>query len=120
MEIATQLAPGPIADDWGIRLTVSHVEFVGLDGTGIADWRARRAPLGMSACQYRKFCDSLFSAADDDEVTDLDARLKGSAAALYSGRHKSLPVAWPDFVSSLTQALGRTPAPSERDHWQNV
>ena len=113
MEIATQLAPAPIADDSGIRLTVSHVEFVGLDGRGIADWRARRAPLGMSAYQYRLFCRSLFLAAQADRMKDLDARLKGSAAAFYSGRHKSLPMTWSEFVNSLAQALGRTPTPSE-------
>jgi len=117
MEIATQLAPTPIADDSGIRLTVSHVEFVGLDGRGIADWRARRAPLGMSTYQYRLFCRSLFLAVRADRLQDqdLDARLKGSAAAFYSGRHKSLPMTWSEFVKSLQQALRRTPTPSELD-----
>lgn len=113
MEIATQLAPAPIADDSGIRLTVSHVEFVGLDGRGIADWRSRRAPLGMSAYQYRLFCRSLFLAARADRLKDLDARLKGSAAAFYSGRHKSLPTTWLEFANSLTQALRRAPTASE-------
>jgi hypothetical protein len=50
---------------WGPHGTFSHVEFVGLDGRGIAGWRARRAPLGMSAYQYRLFCRSLFIAARD-------------------------------------------------------
>ena len=113
MEIAAQLAPVPIADDSGIRLTVSHVEFVGLDGRGIADWRSRRAPLGMSAYQYRLFCRSLFLAARADGLKDLDARLKGSSAVFYSGRHKSLPITWSEFKNSLTQALGRQPTPSE-------
>ena len=115
MEIATQLAPAPIADDSGIRLTVSHVEFIGLDARAVADWRARRAPLGMSAYQYRLFCRSLFLAARADRLKDLDARLKGSAAAFYSGRHKSLPATWPEFVNGLTHALGRAPTPSEVD-----
>ena len=113
MEIATQLAPAPIADDSGIQLTASHVEFVGLDGRSIADWRSRRAPLGMSAYQYRLFCRSLFLAVRADRLIDLDVRLKGSAAAFYSGRHKSLPRTWPEFASSLTQALGRQPTSSE-------
>lgn len=116
MEIATQLAPPPIVDDSGIRLSVSHVEFVGIDGRDIADWRARRAPLGMSAYQYRQFCESLFSAAQADGLKDLDARLKGSAAAFYSGRHKSLPATWLEFENSLKQALGGTPpTPSDLD-----
>ncbi len=113
MEIATQLAPVPIADDSGIRLTVSHVEFVGLDGRDIADWRSRRAPLGMSAYHYRLFCRSLFLAVRADRLSDLDARLKGSSAVFYSGRHKSLPITWPDFENSLTQALRRKPTPPE-------
>lgn len=117
MEIAAQLAPVPIADDWGIRLAVSHVEFLGLKGRHIADWRARRAPLGMSAYQYREFCDELFLAAQADGLQNknLDARLKGSAAAFYSGRHKSLPTAWSDFVKALADLLQRTPTPSELD-----
>ena len=99
----------------GIRLAVSHVEFAGLDGIGIADWRSRRAPLGMSAYKYRLFCRSLFLAAQKDRLQDLDARLKGSAAAFYSGRHKSLPMTSSEFVNSLTQALGRKPTSSELD-----
>lgn len=113
MKIASQLAPAPIADDSGIRLSVAHVEFVGLDGRGVADWRSRRAPLGMSPYQYRLFCRSLFLAARADRLQDLDVRLKGSAAAFYSGRHKSLPRTVPEFASSLTQALGRAPTSVE-------
>jgi len=115
MDIASQLAPTPIADDAGVRLAVAHVEFLGIDGRSIADWRARRAPLGMSAYQYRVFCRSLFLAVRTDRLADLDVRLKGSAAAFYSGRHKSLPATWPEFDKGLSDALGRSPFTSERD-----
>jgi hypothetical protein len=66
---------------------------VKLDAQSIADWRARRAPLGMRPATYREFCSTLFAAARKDGYgeQDIDVRLKGSAAVIYSGRHKELP-----------------------------
>jgi hypothetical protein len=69
----------------------------------------------MSAYKYRVFCRSLFSAVRADRLIpeELDARLKGSAAVFYSGRHKSLPSTLPEFEKTLTRTLGRKPNPSE-------
>ena len=113
MELAAQLAPTAIADDAGVRLAVSHAEFVGLDAQHVADWRARRAPFGMTPSQYRDFRETLLHAVQADKVHDLDVRLKGSAAAVFSGRHKQMPATWPDFVAALAAALSRQPSASE-------
>ena len=113
IDLAAQLAPAAIADDVGVRLSVHHMEFVGLDGQHLADWRARRAPLGMAPAQYREFCTTLFAAAQRDNLVDLDVRLKGSAAVIFSGRHKQMPATWSEYLHALNQALGRAPTASE-------
>jgi hypothetical protein len=115
VDTASQLAPRAVADDSGFLLTVSHVEFIGLNGRHIADWRSRRAPFGMSPWQYREFCNTLFAAVRADRIADVDARLKGSAAVLYSGRHKHLPPTLREYEETLDRHLGTTPTAKEMD-----
>lgn len=115
IDLAVQLAPPRIADDAGVALAVHNLEFVGVDAQGIADWRARRAPLGMPPARYRSFCASFFAAAGVDNLPDADVRLKGSAAVVYSGRHKRFPPTRADYLNAFARAHGRPPTPSEED-----
>jgi hypothetical protein len=114
---AVQLAPPPIADDAGVPLTVHHLNFVVLDAQSIADWRARRAPLGMRPATYRDFCATFFAAAQKDgyREQDIDVRLKGSAAVIYSGRHKELPTEMSKWRIEFSKARHdrRKPSPAE-------
>ncbi|MEP6495014.1 MAG: hypothetical protein ABJF01_20170 [bacterium] len=114
IDSAVVLAPPAIADDAGIRLSVHHLNFVALDSQGIADWRARRAPLGMRPAMYREFCSTFFAAAHKDGLGphDIDVRLKGSASVIYSGRHKRLPTELNEWRTEFGKTrLGR-PAPT--------
>jgi hypothetical protein len=63
MDLAVQLMPPRISDDAGVPLSVHHLEFIGCTAQVVADWRARRSPLGMSPAVYRDFCQTLFQAA---------------------------------------------------------
>jgi hypothetical protein len=69
----------------------------------------------MAPAQYRDFCTTLFAAAQADNLVDLDVRLKGSAAVIFSGRHKQMPATWPEYLHTLSQALGRAPTASEEE-----
>jgi len=100
LDLAAQLAPPPVRDDFGVPFAVSHAHFINCDAQAVADWRARRAPLGMTPAQYREFSSTLFDAADADHIAIIDARLKGSAAIIYSGRHKTLPSTWPEYLTA--------------------
>jgi hypothetical protein len=103
---AVQLAPPRIADDAGVALTVHHLTFVELDAQAIADWRARRAPLGMRPATYRELCSTFFVAAAKDgyREQDIDIRLKGSASVIYSGRHKELPTEMSQWRAEFSKA----------------
>ena len=109
-----QLAPPRIADDAGVPLTAHHLNFVKLDAQSIADWRARRAPLGMRPGTYRDFCLTFFVAAQKDgyREQDIDVRLKGSASAIYSGPHKELPTEMSTWRTEFSKARHGHPKPS--------
>ena len=63
----------------------------------------------MNPAGYRDFCTAFFAATLADNVPDVDARLKGSAAVIYSGRHKRLPANWADQIVAFRQGHGRPP-----------
>ena len=112
---ATQLSPPRIADASGVALSIHHLEFVGLTAQAIGDWRARRAPLGMTPGQYRAFCEELFTAATQDNIPDLDLRIKGSAAGIFSCLHKTLPVNRVDLAVAYLGAFKAQPQTTEQD-----
>jgi hypothetical protein len=82
-------------DDSGYQITPRDCEFLGITPQAVADWHARRAPLGMTPQQYGDFRDSLFAALQRDGFSpdDVDVRLQGSSAHFFSGPHKELPTA---------------------------
>ena len=111
MELCVQLAPPPIKDDSGVQLTVNHADFLALTPQAIADWRARRAPLGMSPNQYSDFRKDFFLAAAADSLTthQLDVRIKGSSAVFFSGIHKSMPKNLPEIIKAFSVAYASNP-----------
>jgi hypothetical protein len=115
LDLAVQLMPPRISDDAGVPLSVHHLEFIGRTAQHLADWRARRSPLGMSPAVYREFCEALFQAASLDGLSAIDVRLKGSAAVIYSGRHKQLPATWTEVVAEFNRVRGRPPTSTEEN-----
>jgi hypothetical protein len=103
------LRPPVIADDHNIEISAGQVDLLRLTPRGIVDWRARRAPLGTVPGVYRKFCVELHEAAQRDRITDLDARLKGSAAIFFSGPHKNFPRSAREASQLATAKRGRLP-----------
>jgi hypothetical protein len=106
LTIGVALRPPVIADDHRKRLTQKQLRFLQLKAQEIMDWRARRAPLGMTPRQYRWFRASLHEAADRDGLSGFDVRLKGSAAVFFSGTHKPFPASV-DSALQLAKANGR-------------
>lgn len=92
-------------------MTADQIAFLDLTAQAIMDWRARRAPLGLKPSEYRAFCIELHRVIDREGITELDVRLKGSAAAFFSAPHKVFPET-ADRCVELAQKkkTGRTPA----------
>jgi len=105
MDLVTQLAPPQIKDDCMKVLTIDHLKFVGRSAQDVADWRARRAALGMKPALYRDFCNELFQAVKKDGLEDFDIRLKGSAACIFSGPHKQLPSSQDEIKKELVKHI---------------
>ncbi len=115
IDLAVQLAPPKIVDDSGVPLAVHHLEFIGCKAQALADWRARRAPMGMTPCEYREFRSDFFAAATNDNLPELDVRLKWSAAVLYSGRHKELPGSRAEILAAFQKLHGHVAQQEEKD-----
>ncbi|MFC4145221.1 hypothetical protein ACFO0M_03030 [Micromonospora mangrovi] len=81
------------ADDSGYRVTPADCEYLGISPEAVADWHARRAPLGMTPEQFGEFRTSLEEALRLDGIDPraVDLRLQGSSAHFFSGAHKELP-----------------------------
>ncbi|MEV4823240.1 hypothetical protein [Micromonospora sp. NPDC049274] len=81
------------ADDSGRQLTPEDCVFLGIAPDQVRDWSDRSAPLGMTPEQYTDFRSSLSDAlrADGIDPAGVDARLQGSSAHFFSGRHKDFP-----------------------------
>lgn len=101
----------PITDGHGYTITAHDAWFFGLNGTQLANWRARTAPLTLTPGQFNTFTHELFEAAAADGLDGrLDIRLKGSSAGFWSNPMKAMPAdaeqaadlyfskkkAWPD------------------------
>ncbi|WP_189336612.1 hypothetical protein [Actinoplanes ianthinogenes] len=81
------------ADESGRRLTPRDCQFLEITPDEVQNWSDRTAPLGMTPEQYTEFRSSLSDAlrADGIDPAGVDARLQGSSARFFSGRHKSFP-----------------------------
>jgi hypothetical protein len=83
MDLGVQLMPPRISDDAGVPLSVHHLEFIGCSAQGVADWRARRSPLGMTPAVYRELIDYVETdfpgAVSGKTVSTRDSRLGFSA-----------------------------------------
>ena len=93
-------------------MSVHHLEFVAVTAQAMGDWRSRRAPLGMSPALFRGFREQLFDAIALDKLSDFDVRLKGSAAAIFSGLHKRLPANRAELADAYKKAYGVPPQPT--------
>jgi hypothetical protein len=81
-----------IDDGTGYAVRSRDLAFLGLTDDDVQRWQAKATPLGMSTIQYGRFKAALRRAVEADGLpADTDVRLKGSAAAFFSGHHKPMP-----------------------------
>ena len=80
-----------IVDGYGYTVRAEDIVFLGLEPEQVAAFIRRKAPLGMTADQYREFTSTLRDAIESDGIDPADIRLQGSSAHFFSGHHKEMP-----------------------------
>lgn len=113
----------PITDASGYAIRKRDTRFLGLADEQVADWRARRRPLGVSERQYKALVDALLDAlaADGINLLDCDIRLQGSSARFFSGLHKPMTVSRDDVIDAFRNCRDRVPEEWEVDEiWSKL
>ena len=103
-----------ITDDSGYTATASDLKFLGITDRQVVAMLEHRVPLGMDAEEFDQFTCSLANAAKRDGFPDLDVRIQGSAAKLFSGAHKTMAYSLDAVVRDFVAGRGRFPEPTEK------
>lgn len=100
-----------ITDDSGYQVSERDLAFLRIAVPDVVEWAIGTRPLGFSAVTYQAFHERLWNALglDGVEWTAVDVRLKGSATAFFSGRHKEMPRSRDDLVAMFRVLRGRFP-----------
>ncbi|MFG1912848.1 hypothetical protein [Kribbella sp. NPDC048928] len=82
-----------LRDDSGYAITRRDLEFLRIEPQQVRWMLNRQAPMGLTPRLYHQFGSELGDALQLDRVTgsQVDIRLKGTAAGFFSGLHKTLP-----------------------------
>jgi hypothetical protein len=101
----------PIGGGSGYFVRDRDLRFLDISEAEVAFWRTQSVPLGLSKLQYDGFRDDLLDAfrLDGLAIQDCDVRLKGSAAAFFSGHHKRLPWLPGEILDAFRDCRGRIP-----------
>lgn len=102
-----------VSDDSGYQVTADDLDFLSISLDELAAMVEQRVPLGMSAEEFEQFRDTLESAALRDGIVDLDARLQGSSAWFFGGRHKKMAYERKEIVLDFEDERKRLPTPVE-------
>jgi hypothetical protein len=115
MPLVTDRLKPPIDDGQGYQIRHRDLRFLQIAEHAVAEWRARRLPLGMSLAGYEALQRGIERALRRDglQPTECDVRLKGSAAEFFSGWHKRMPRTKDEVVDLFRELRGRVP-----DSWE--
>jgi hypothetical protein len=116
LTFSDRLTP-PVADHSGYCLRNRDVAFLRLEASQIVDWRARRAPLGLSPREWDGLRGELALALQRDDVPigACDIRLQGSSGAFFSGAHKPMPRTRDEVIDLYRELRDEVPADWEAD-----
>ncbi len=80
-------------DDSGYSIGRRDLEFLRIDSQHLRWMLTGQSPLGLTPKLYKQFAGEMGDALRQDRIagTQVDLRLKGSAAEFFSGLHKTLP-----------------------------
>jgi hypothetical protein len=98
-----------VSDDSGYQVRDDDLHFLSISFDELAAMIDQRVPLGMSAREFEQFRDTLGSAALRDSIDDLDARLQGSSAWFFAGRHKKMAYTRKEIVDDFEHDRTRLP-----------
>jgi hypothetical protein len=94
-------------DDSGYCIARRDLEFLRIDPQQLRWMLTGRSPMGLTPRLYQQFAGEMVEALEHDRVqaSQVDLRLKGSAAGLFSGLRKTLPTE--AELAGRPEALGR-------------
>lgn len=103
-----------VSDDSGYEVRERDLAFLSIAPDAMLAMMEQKVPLGMNAQEFDQFCASLETAAQRDGLHDLDARLQGSSAHFFAGRHKSMAYLREALVTDFERERRRYPEAIEQ------
>ncbi|WBQ07308.1 hypothetical protein [Kribbella sp. CA-293567] len=100
-------------DDSGYSIARRDLEFLRIDPRHVRWMLTGKSPMGLTPRLYQQFAGELLNALDQDRIkaSQVDIRLKGTAAGFFSGLRKTLPTeaelaGQPDALERMREWFG--------------